>query len=184
MLPLFLLKGSTIHYHVRVSPSHDSQSPFISSSLDDITPLVFIEGTTGNSTCITRIRKGAFLAGKPVRPFALSYPFKHRAVNWDTNPFPSLLYDIATQFVNHIRVELFPVYYPSPEEQKDPELYATNIGHYLSEKMCLPYRPDVDLREKLVCLQLVNGKISWEQAEEIMARNDADRLEEAKKRNC
>ena len=34
---------------------------------------------------------------------------------------------MQAQFINHLQVEVLPVYYPSPEEASSPRLYADNV---------------------------------------------------------
>ena len=38
---------------------------------------------------------------------------------------------LQAQFVNHLTIEILPVYYPSPAEQADARLYAENVRRYV-----------------------------------------------------
>ena len=118
---------------------------------------------------ITRFKRGAFISGRPVRPFALSYPNYFCSLNFDSVETLPLLWDIVTQFFSTFRLEILDVYIPSPEEQKDPQLYADNVGRYIAETMGVPYRADVDSRDKAILISLLDEKITWEKALELEA---------------
>ena len=37
---------------------------------------------------------------------------------------------LQAQFINHLTIEILPVYHPSPEEKADAKLYAENVRRY------------------------------------------------------
>ncbi|KAH7827185.1 putative lysophosphatidylcholine acyltransferase / lyso-PAF acetyltransferase [Monocercomonoides exilis] len=178
-----IMRGLVQYRDPELKKTHPSATEVLRQRIEspvkgEYTPLVFAEGTTNNGTCLTRFRKGAFLSGKPVRPFILCYPHKHCCLNWDTNSVFDMIYSMLTQFYNNFRLEILDVYNPSIEEQHDAQLYASNVGKMIAEKMGLPYRPDVDLREKLIILRLVGRKITWEQAQKELADSEKQKEKE------
>lgn len=44
---------------------------------------------------------------------------------------------LLSQFVNYMEVIRLPVYYPSPEEMKDPKLYANNLRSLMAAEVCV-----------------------------------------------
>uniref|UniRef100_A0A3Q2ZR00 Lysophosphatidylcholine acyltransferase 4 n=1 Tax=Kryptolebias marmoratus TaxID=37003 RepID=A0A3Q2ZR00_KRYMA len=78
--------------------------------------LMFPEGTTTNGRALIKFKPGAFLAGVPVQPVLLRYPNKLVS---KTNGF-------------------LPVYNPSEEERKDPNLYADNVQKLMAKALGVP----------------------------------------------
>eukprot|EP00299_Pterocystis_sp_00344_P017014 c8538_g1_i1.p1 GENE.c8538_g1_i1~~c8538_g1_i1.p1 ORF type:complete len:461 (-),score=85.66 c8538_g1_i1:35-1243(-) len=94
--------------------------------------MIFPEGTTNNQHALFQFRKGAFVSGQPVQPVVFHYPYRH------LNPcftgrivggldLVDLIIRLASQFVNRAEFKFLPVYHPSEEEKKNPELYAENV---------------------------------------------------------
>ncbi|KAH7816986.1 putative 1-acylglycerophosphocholine O-acyltransferase 1 [Monocercomonoides exilis] len=163
--------------------SHSSSAGLIVERIsypqpNEYTPHIFAEGTTGNGTCITRFSKGVFIAGVPVRPFAVHYPYKFSSINYDSvDAFP-LMWNILTQFYCSFELEIFDVYNPSEAEKADPQLYTSNVGRYIADQVGLPYIDDIDMRDKTVCLHLQRGKITWNEALDELDHIDQLRKEE------
>lgn len=99
--------------------------------------LLFPEGTTSNGDSMLEFKRGAFLSGKPVRPVVLTYTGSwHPAnVNYKTTSGGQLVptgdSEWVEQFMGHLihslKVRVLPPYQPSPAEQADPDLYASNV---------------------------------------------------------
>ncbi|KAK9802006.1 hypothetical protein WJX73_009794 [Symbiochloris irregularis] len=98
--------------------------------------LMMPEGTTKGSNTLLPFSSGAFAFGRPVLPVLMHYRSKHFNVGWGA--IQSIAFHILrmqAQFINHLTIEILPVYYPSPEEQKDARLYAENVRRYMAEKL-------------------------------------------------
>ncbi|KAI8470877.1 MAG: glycerol-3-phosphate 1-acyltransferase [Monoraphidium minutum] len=94
--------------------------------------LLFPEGTTSNGSHLLPFKTGAFLAGVPVQPIVIKYGGKARvSPAWESiSALRHLLLMLTTPFHTATCYEL-PIYYPSPEEQADPRLYAANVRQYM-----------------------------------------------------
>lgn len=78
-------------------------------------PLVAIapEATTKAKPCLLKFRRGAFVAGQPVCPVLLRYRYKHCNPGWGICNTLFHMYRLMAQFVNHLEIEVLPVYHPS-----------------------------------------------------------------------
>jgi lysophosphatidylcholine acyltransferase/lyso-PAF acetyltransferase len=104
--------------------------------------LIFPEGTTSNGEGVLEFKKGAFVAGKPVRPVILVYTGQ-----WD--PASTTYRDVGTgpqkvsdaewtaqflvHFIHSVHVRVLPPYVPNAAERSDPELFARNCRAYMDE---------------------------------------------------
>uniref|UniRef100_A0A669CTZ6 Lysophosphatidylcholine acyltransferase 4 n=1 Tax=Oreochromis niloticus TaxID=8128 RepID=A0A669CTZ6_ORENI len=92
--------------------------------------LMFPEGTTTNGSALIKFKPGAFLAGVPVQPVLLHYPNKLDTVRWTYKGTACVYLFIVLQFL--------PVYNPSQEEKKDPNLYADNVQKLMARALGVP----------------------------------------------
>lgn len=102
--------------------------------------VVFPEGTCTNRTSLIQFKAGAFTAGMPVQPVALSWPFRNFDPSW-TSSSPGrfkLILRLMTQFFNSATIEFMPVIVPSEEEKKDANLFAHNVRAAMAERLGLP----------------------------------------------
>lgn len=136
---------------------------------NDYTPLIFPEGTTGSGRYVFRFHKGAFLAGMPVRPFTIKYPAKHVSLSYDSISIYKLMYDLGSQFVNYVEVEVFDLYYPSEAEIKDPGLYARNVGAFVASKLGVKYLNNCDLLECNLLIDFLTRKKTYEEVEKVLS---------------
>ncbi|KAA6384992.1 MAG: putative lysophospholipid acyltransferase LPEAT1 [Streblomastix strix] len=138
-------------------------------------PLVFAEGTTGNGKQITRFRKGAFISGKPVRLFTIRYISPHCSCSWESVELFYYLYDMVTQFYMNFEMHVYDLYYPNEDEIEDPDLYAKNCGQFVADELKMPYRHDVDIAYKFILLDILKGKITWDEALEQVKQDEEKR---------
>lgn len=94
---------------------------------------IFPEGTTTSGLFMLRFRTGAFVAGTPVAPVLLRYPYKRFSPSYESLRTLPYLYRMLSQFYNSVEYYRLPVYYPSEAEQKDSRLYADNVMAYMQE---------------------------------------------------
>jgi len=69
----------------------------------------------------------------------LRYPYKHFDMSWP--PGVSGLYlalRVLCQVYNCLEVEILPAYYPSEQEQHDPQLYANNVREVMTRALGIP----------------------------------------------
>ncbi|CAM9572354.1 unnamed protein product [Chrysoparadoxa australica] len=97
--------------------------------------VVFPEGTTTNGKCMIKFRRGIFTAGLPVLPVCVLMPYKHFSLTWESISFWHHLFGSATQLVHHAELIELPLYHPSPQEQKDPKLFAENVQSLMAAVM-------------------------------------------------
>ncbi|XP_068163781.1 lysophospholipid acyltransferase LPCAT4 isoform X2 [Antennarius striatus] len=102
--------------------------------------LMFPEGTTTNGSVLIKFKPGAFLAGVPVQPVVLHYPNELDTIRWTYKGTTWLesLWHTTTQPYTNMTVEFLPVYNPSEEEKKDPNLYANNVQKLMAKALGIP----------------------------------------------
>lgn len=100
---------------------------------------IFPEGTITNGQALIQFRMGAFVPGKPVLPVVLHYPWRNWNIAWvGRNRTPTWFMRLMLQVTNHCVVEILDVYYPSAEEQADPQAYAGAVRNLMAKKLDLP----------------------------------------------
>jgi lysophosphatidylcholine acyltransferase / lyso-PAF acetyltransferase len=95
---------------------------------------VFPEGTTTSGLYMLRLRTGAFVAGTPVAPIILRYPYERFSPSYESIKTLPYLYRMLSQFWNNVEYLRLPVYYPSEAEKNDPRLYADNVMKLMVER--------------------------------------------------
>ncbi|XP_043809141.1 lysophospholipid acyltransferase LPEAT1 isoform X2 [Manihot esculenta] len=118
--------------------------------------MLFPEGTTTNGDFLLPFKTGAFLAGAPVLPVILRYPYQRFSPAWDSISGVRHVILLLCQFINYIEVKRLPVYYPSQEEKDDPKLYANNVRRLMAREGDL-VMSDIGLAEKRVYHAALNG---------------------------
>ncbi|KAG2324508.1 hypothetical protein Bca4012_039021 [Brassica carinata] len=122
------------------------------------TIMLFPEGTTTNGDYLLQFKTGAFLAGTPVLPVILKYPYERFSVAWDTISGARHIIFLLCQFVNHLEVIRLPVYYPSQEEKDNPKLYASNVRRLMATEGNL-ILSDLGLGDKRIYHATLNGNL-------------------------
>lgn len=118
--------------------------------------LLFPEGTTTNGDYLLSFKTGAFLAGAPVVPVILRYPYQRFSPAWDSITGVRHVVFLLCQFVNHMEVMHLPTYYPSQQEKDDPKLYANNVRRLMATEGNL-IMSDIGLAEKRIYHAALNG---------------------------
>lgn len=95
---------------------------------------IFPEGTTTSGNYMLRFRTGAFVAGTPVAPIIIRYPFRHFSPSYESIRTVPYLYRLLSQFCNNVAYLRLPVYYPSEAEKADPRLYADNVMNLIRDR--------------------------------------------------
>lgn len=88
---------------------------------------IFPEGTTTSGKYLLRMKTGAFVAGTPIVPIIIRYPYKYFSPSYESIRTLPYLYRMLSQFYNRVEYLRLPVYYPSEEEKNDARLYADNV---------------------------------------------------------
>merc|ERR1712174_99424 len=118
-------------------------------------------GNNGDS--MVKFRTGIFLAGLPLQPVAISSPFRHFSISWESIRFNEHLFRTMTQFYNNVEVTLFPIYSPSKEEQQNAKLFAINVqslfAKTLNQSVYLLNR-----KHKMLYHKTLLGKLETEEA--------------------
>ncbi|KAB1277638.1 Lysophospholipid acyltransferase LPCAT4 [Camelus dromedarius] len=83
---------------------------------------------------------GAFIAGVPVQPVLIRYPNSLDTTSWAWRGpgVLKVLWLTASQPCSVVDVEFLPVYHPSPEESRDPTLYANNVQRVMAQALGIP----------------------------------------------
>ncbi|GMJ15389.1 LYSOPHOSPHATIDYLETHANOLAMINE ACYLTRANSFERASE1 [Hibiscus trionum] len=111
--------------------------------------MLFPEGTTTNGDYLLPFKTGAFLAGAPVVPVILRYPYKRFSPAWDSITGVRHVILLLCQFVNHMEVIHLPSYCPSQQEKDDPKQYANNVRRLMATEGNL-ILSDIGLAEKRI----------------------------------
>ncbi|KAK7115276.1 hypothetical protein V1264_001176 [Littorina saxatilis] len=101
---------------------------------------IFPEGTCSNRSCLISFKGGAFFPGVPVQPVCLRYNNKLDTITWTWDgpgAFQTLWLSLC-QFHNNMEIEFLPVYTPSPEEIKNPKLFAYNVRQVMADCLGVP----------------------------------------------
>ncbi|GMJ02649.1 LYSOPHOSPHATIDYLETHANOLAMINE ACYLTRANSFERASE1 [Hibiscus trionum] len=125
---------------------------------NELAPMImlFPEGTTTNGDFLLPFKTGAFLAGAPVVPVILRYPYQRFSPAWDSISGVRHVIFLLCQFVNHLEVTWLPVYHPSQQEKDNPKLYANNVRKLMAAEGGL-ILSDIGLAEKRIYLAALNG---------------------------
>nr|XP_035938471.1 lysophospholipid acyltransferase LPCAT4 isoform X2 [Halichoerus grypus] len=96
--------------------------------------LFFPEGTCSNKKALLKFKPGAFIAGVPVQPVLIRYPNSLDTTSWAWRGpgVLKVLWLTASQPCSIVDVEFLPVYHPSPEESRNPTLYANNVQRVMA----------------------------------------------------
>ncbi|KAK2942433.1 putative Lysophospholipid acyltransferase LPEAT1 [Blattamonas nauphoetae] len=135
-----------------------------STDPNEYSVLVYPEGTNSNGSCVAKFHKGAFVAGLPVRPVAQIYPYKYHCMSWCSPCFVNVIFETGCQFYNQAEYHILDLYVPSIEEQKNPQLYADNVGKYIANFMGVDYRPDLDVPHNRVQCRVWDRQVTWDEA--------------------
>lgn len=100
--------------------------------------LLFPEGTTSNGSCLLRFKTGVFGSGMPVYPVTVQYDFRRFSPAFESIYFSVQMLRTLAEPANHLRVEYFPRYCPTPEERADRALYAKNVQRIFCKALNLP----------------------------------------------
>lgn len=101
-----------------------------------VAPLaIFPEATTTNGHFLIKFHTGVFRGGFPVVPVVVKYRYKRFSPTYETIRLAQYIYKLFTQLYNEVEYTLFPVYYPSETERKDPALYANNVREVMRKEL-------------------------------------------------
>lgn len=75
--------------------------------------IVAPEGTTKHKHCLLTFAKGAFAPGLPVMPVLLKYSSVKFNLGWGIVYTAWHFFRVCHQYVNHLEVEVLPIYRPS-----------------------------------------------------------------------
>ena len=75
--------------------------------------IVAPEGTTKHTHCLLTFAKGAFAPGLPVMPVLLKYSSVNFNLGWGIVYTAWHFFRMCNQYVNHLEVEVLPIYRPS-----------------------------------------------------------------------
>ena len=95
---------------------------------------VFAEGTTCNGEYVLPFKRGAFLAGVPVRPLAIIYEGGKLTAAWESvSALRHLLMLLSGISSYTVRVIELPVIHPTEDEVADPALLAERTRQAIAE---------------------------------------------------
>jgi len=95
---------------------------------------VFAEGTTCNGEYVLPFKRGAFLAGVPVRPLAIIYKGGNLTAAWESVSASRHLLMLLSGFSSYtVQVIELPVIHPTEVEVADPALLAERTRQAIAE---------------------------------------------------
>jgi lysophosphatidylcholine acyltransferase / lyso-PAF acetyltransferase len=125
--------------------SQSSRNNVVTDVLDKIKHhrmVFFPEGTCSNRRALCQFKVGAFKPGIPIQPILVKYNQyggpDTLSWTWDGPPALQSIYLTLCRFSTGLKLVKLPVYYPSPEEQDDPELYANNVSELMAKQLKIP----------------------------------------------
>ncbi|XP_045306114.1 lysophospholipid acyltransferase LPCAT4 isoform X2 [Leopardus geoffroyi] len=97
--------------------------------------LFFPEGTCSNKKALLKFKPGV-----PVQPVLIRYPNSLDTTSWAWRGpgVLKVLWLTASQPCSIVDVEFLPVYHPSPEESRNPTLYANNVQRVMAQALGIP----------------------------------------------
>lgn len=109
-------------------------------NLDERWPRIGVmrEGQYTNRRVLMRFKTGAFKPGKPVQPILIRYHKNTDIVTHDYDNSMRAIWVTLCQPITRVELEYLPVYHPNLDEQKDAELFASNVRTMISKKLTLP----------------------------------------------
>lgn len=117
--------------------------------LERVQPLLlFPEGTTTNGHAITSFRSGAFRGGYTVQPMVVRSSAAPWCPTWESVPLPLHVFHLFTGRWTSITIEWLPPMTPTPEQQRDPQLFAQAVRTAMAAAASVP-EIDVDRSVKL-----------------------------------
>lgn len=134
---LFILRRGTTDEQNRHVFSGNPIEKIAERAVDSRYPLFIVapEGTTKHRHCLLTFAKGAFAAGLPVMPVLLKYRSVRFNPGWGIVYTAWHFFRVCNQYVNHLEVDVLPIYRPSAEERQSPELYASNVRKLMGEAL-------------------------------------------------
>ncbi|XP_062847875.1 lysophosphatidylcholine acyltransferase 1 [Trichomycterus rosablanca] len=102
--------------------------------------MIFPEGTCTNRSCLITFKPGAFIPAVPVQPVVIRYPNQLDTITW-TWQGPGafkILWLTLCQFHNDFEIEFLPIYTPSEEETRNPQLFAQNVRRIMAKALQVP----------------------------------------------
>jgi len=98
--------------------------------------LVFPQGTCTRDSVVSMFQRGAFNDGFPVQPVAIKYPHRYFDPAYVVTRKKDYFYRRHfAQFYMQMEVSFLPLYRPSEEEKRDPNLYAKNVRAVIAKEL-------------------------------------------------
>ena len=120
---------------------------------------VFAEGTTSNGEYVLPFKRGAFLAGVPVRPLVVIYEGGQVAAAWESMSALRHIFLLFSSFSRcTIRVIELPVIQPTSEERADPALFAERVRQAVAAAWDFKFSPST-LKEKREYEKVMKGEM-------------------------
>ena len=92
------------------------------------------EGTTKHKHCLLTFAKGAFAPGLPVMPVLLKYTSVRFNPGWGIVYTAWHFFRVCNQYVNHLEVEVLPIYRPSAGVQAQSVSCAITMTFVVSHR--------------------------------------------------
>ncbi|KAI5106014.1 lysophosphatidylcholine acyltransferase 1-like [Silurus meridionalis] len=102
--------------------------------------MIFPEGTCTNRSCLITFKPGAFIPAVPVQPAVLRYsnPLDTITWTWQGPGAFKILWLTLCQLHNDLEIEFLPIYTPSEEESRNPQLFAQNVRRIMAKALHVP----------------------------------------------
>lgn len=103
--------------------------------------MIFPEGTCTNRSCLITFKPGAFIPAVPVQPVVIRYPNQQLDTitwTWQGPGAFKILWLTLCQLHNEFEIEFLPVYTPTKEETRNPQLFAQNVRRIMATALQVP----------------------------------------------
>ena len=91
--------------------------------------LLFPEGSCTNQSALLPFKLGAFVAGKPVQPVLIRFPFRFTDPSWPAigPSLPALVFRMMAGLWQSVHIKYLPVVTPTEEEKAAPAVFAAKV---------------------------------------------------------
>ncbi|XP_057683979.1 lysophosphatidylcholine acyltransferase 1 isoform X2 [Corythoichthys intestinalis] len=146
--------------------------------------MIFPEGTCTNRSSLILFKAGAFIPGFPVQPVVLRYQNRLDTISWTWRGPGAfkLLWLTLCQPHNAIEIEYLPVYTPSDEEKKNPNLFASNVRKIMAKALEVPITDlsfedrEISFSQGPLCIHNPSSLLEFNQLVRRLRLNSTDSL--------
>ena len=100
--------------------------------------IVGTSSSRSNGRQLIHFRTGAFVAGEPIFPIAISYPARRYSATCGSVSRMTHFFRLCCQFVTYADVVFLPPFVPDADMRADPRLYADAVRSLMARTLSVP----------------------------------------------